>query len=233
MRTLTFNGVNSAAYGIFISGEGSFDAPARDRSSLTIPGRNGTLIIDNGRYKNITLKYPCFFVSSFQNNAASAREWLLAPSGYVKLTDDYHSDEYRLAIFTGGIEFEPTAWNLHAESELTFDCKPQRFLNSGDTPVTVANNGTISNPTGMIARPLISVTGTGNGTLSVGGTTVTLSDLNGGIVLDCDLQDAYYGLLPANDQMEGEFPTLKPGSNGVAYTGGITAVSITPRWWRI
>ena len=233
MRSFIFNGRSCTEFGIACSGEATFDAPARDVTSITIPGRNGDLILDNGRYKNIIVKYPAFFVGSFQEYAAAARSWLLAPTSYRQLTDDYHPDEFRLGIYSGGISFEPTAWNYHAEVEITFNCKPQRFLVSGLDTVEMTNGGTIENPTAFEALPLITVTGNGDGTVSVGGTTVTLAGLTGGIVLDCDIQDAYYGELSANNLMTGEFPRLGPGSNGVAWTGGITAVSIIPRWWRI
>lgn len=233
MNYITFNGHSSYEYGLAISGEGSFDAPARDRTIVTIPGRNGDLVLDNGRYKNTTVRYPAFFTGDFKTNVADARAWLLAPTAYARLEDTYHTDEFRLAIFSGGIDFEPTAWNHHAETELTFNCKPQRFLTSGETAVSVTNGDTITNPTDFPALPLITITGTGNGSISVGGTTVTLTGLTGGIVIDSDLQDAYYGGLSANDLMSGGFPVLAPGANGIAISGSITAVTITPRWWRI
>lgn len=233
MRYITFNGHSSYEYGLVVSGEASYDAPARDRTIVTIPGRSGDLILDNGRYKNVNVKYPAFFTGDFKANAADARAWLLAPTAYARLEDTYHTDEFRLAIFSGGLEFEPTAWNAHAETELTFNAKPQRFLKSGETAVSVSNGDTITNPTDFPALPLITITGTGNGSISVGGTTVTLTGLTGGIVIDSDLQDAYYGGLSANDLMSGVFPVLAPGANGIAISGSITAVTITPRWWRI
>lgn len=233
MRNLTFNGIDSLSLGVAISGEGSYDAPSRDVSSYTIPGRNGTLLYDNGRYNNITVSYPAFVIGNLPTTAANIRAWLMTPTTYARVEDDYHTDEFRLGIFSGTIGFNTTAWNQHAEFEIKFNCKPQRFLKSGESAVAVTNGGTISNPTDYAALPIITVTGTGDAELTVGSTTVSFTDLDGGIVLDCDLQDAYYGLDPANNLMTGDFPTLAPGSNGISWTGGITAVSITPRWWRL
>ena len=233
MRNLTFNGITSLSMGVAISGEGSFDSPSRDMSSYTIPGRNGTLLYDNGRFNNITVSYPAFVIGNLPTTAASIRSWLMTPNSYKRLEDDYHTDEFRLAVFSGTVGFDTTAWNQHAEFEIKFNCKPQRFLKSGESAVAVTNGGTITNPTDFTALPIITVTGTGSAELTVGTTTVSFEDLDGGIVLDCDLQDAYYGLDPANNLMTGAFPTLAPGSNGISWTGGITAVSITPRWWRL
>lgn len=233
MNYITFNGHSSYEYGLAISGEASYDAPARDRTVYTIPGRNGDLIIDNGRYKNITVKYPAFFTGSFTSNVEAVRAWLLTPTAYVRLEDTYHTDEFRLAIFSGSFGAEPTPWALHAETELAFNCKPQRFLKTGEVPQSVSNGDTITNPTDFPALPLIDIVCTGDGVISVGGTTVTLTGLTGGITIDCDLQDAYYGGLSANDLMSGNFPVLAPGANGIAITGDITSCTITPRWWRL
>ena len=51
----TFNGINSADYGCYVADANQFDAPARDVESVNIPGMNGSLTIDNGRYLNMTL----------------------------------------------------------------------------------------------------------------------------------------------------------------------------------
>ena len=233
MRSLTFNGVNSFDLGVAVSSEGSFDSPSRDRTILTIPGRNGDLIIDNGRFANITVSYPAFVFGNLPATAAQIRAWLLSPLGYARLEDDYHPDEFRMGIFSGTVGFDPTAWNQHAEFEIKFNCKPQRFLKSGETAVSVASGDSITNPTGFNALPIITITGTGDGEISVGGTTVDFTDLTGGIVLDCDAKNASYGGINVNNLMTGDFPQLVPGANTILFSGGITAVSITPRWWRI
>ena len=56
-NSLTFDGENSLDYGIYITGEGVYDAPGRAVEMVTIPGRNGTLAIDQGRFENIDVKY--------------------------------------------------------------------------------------------------------------------------------------------------------------------------------
>lgn len=233
MNTLTFDGHNSQEFGIAISGEGSFDAPARDVTAVSIPGRNGDLILDNGRYKNITVSYPAILYRSFSANVAAARAWLLGPTGYAELTDDYNPGYFRRAIYTGGIDWDMWPRNREGEVTLKFNCKPQRFLVSGSDTITAENGGSITNPTIFRALPLITVYGTGDGDLTIGDTTVTLTDLDSEIYLDCDLQDAYIGLDSANSKMAGEFPTLAPGANAVAWTGDITGVDIVPRWWTI
>lgn len=48
---LIFGGECSKDFGLYISGSGAFNAPERDIETVEVPGRNGSLIIDNGRYK--------------------------------------------------------------------------------------------------------------------------------------------------------------------------------------
>ena len=88
------------------------------------------------------------------------------------------------------------------------------------------------NPTAFTALPLITVTGTGAGTLTVGDVTVTINSMpRGVIVLDSDTQNAYYGAFNLNSTISApEFPTLPAGESVVRWTGGITGVEIIPRW---
>ena len=65
-----FDGVSSKDFGVYISGSGTFDGAERDVSTVEIPGRNGELTLDNGRYKNRSMKYPAFIYRNFAINIA-------------------------------------------------------------------------------------------------------------------------------------------------------------------
>ena len=56
----TYNGINSADFGCYVANANQFDAPARDVDTIEVPGRNGALTIDNGRYLNQTLTYSLY-----------------------------------------------------------------------------------------------------------------------------------------------------------------------------
>lgn len=237
MMTFTFNGTNSAAYSLFISGEGTFDAPAPVGQEIDIPGRNGALYIPENRYQNISVTYPGFITGNFSANSAAVRSWLLSRRGYARLTDDYHTGEYRMAMVNSKLSFDPTPYNLHGNVKITFDCKPQRFLTSGESSTTISTSGgTISNPTVFNALPLLTVNGTanGSGTLTVNGTTITISKITSGMLIDCDTMNAYKGASNLNGDISADvFPELAPGSNAVSWTGDISSVNIVPRWWTL
>lgn len=233
MNRLFFNGKNCREFGIYVSGSGTFNAPELDVTSYEIAGKNGNVIVSNNRYKNIEVSYPAFIRHDFALNAAKAREWLLKPQGYCRLSDDYHPYEFRLGRFVSPLDFDVRFLNRGGECTLTFDCKPQRFLVDGEYQRTFTAAGTLFNITPFPAAPLITVCGSGEGEIVVGDTTVELSGISEYITLDCDIQDAYKGALNMNDAMTGSFPLLKEGENIISFSGGITSVKIIPRWWTL
>lgn len=227
---LTFDGVSLKDFGVYINGSGTFNAPARSREIVNIPGRNGALMIDNGRYENTDVVYHAFVYKNFASNIEGLRNLLLSRTSYKTLKDTYHPAEYRLGIYKGDFNADVVEWLQAGEFDLTFDCKPQRFLESGEEVVefTLASN-TILNPTSQIAKPLLRVYGTG--TFSVNGNQMTISSADVYTDIDCDLMDAFKGLTNCNGNISGVFPELIPGENTVSIVSGITKIEITPRWW--
>ena len=232
INTLTFNNVNSKTYGVYISGTGVFNAPARDREFVQVPGRNGDIILDHGRYQNIEITYPAFIVRDFASNLRTWCNKILEPIDYVRLEDTYHPDEFRLAVLAQDLEVDPVAWLAAGSFDLRFNCRPERFLKSGETATTFTAGGSISNPTDMPSKPLIRVYGAGS--LTVNGTTITVaSHLLSYIDIDCDIQEAFCGAVNANMYITlNAFPTLRSGSN-IIVLNGVTKVEITPRWWQL
>ena len=163
-KTFTFDGESSADYGVYITGEGVFNAPERAVEMVDIPGRNGSYALDQGRFSNIEVTYTAGMVddseTDFADRLADVRNWLCSKKGYVRLEDEYNPDEYRMAVYSSGISVEHVDLKT-GEFEISFDCKPQRWLKSGETATAVANNGTLTNPTLFDAEPLLEVKGYG------------------------------------------------------------------------
>ena len=166
-RTFTFGGENSADYSVYVTGTGVFGAPERAVEMLEIPGRNGFFAQDQGRFQNIEVVYTCSIASDDVTDFAGAisdfRNMLCSKRGYCRLTDDYNPDEYRMAVFKNAIEVDATETAQRAGAfEVTFECKPQRFLTAGETAVTMTSGGTIENPTLFDSAPMLQVNGYGN-----------------------------------------------------------------------
>lgn len=231
---LIFNGRRSSDFGLYISGSGVFNAPERDVEVVEIAGRNGNLILDNGRFRNITVTYPAFISKKFPQMAAAARDWLCGWFGYFRLEDTYYPEFYRRARFSGPLDFETRWMNTGAETNIVFDCKPQRFLKSGEHPIQISAATTLRNPTSQTALPLLKIYGSGDGQLAVNGASVAIKNIDEYILLDCDLQDAYKGSKNLNSLVSLEdFPVLPAGSSEISFSGGITKIELTPRWWTI
>lgn len=232
-----FDGESSLDYGVYIGGQDTYNAPQRDITKVGIPGRNGDLIQDNGRFLNVQVPYHIVVMDEFRDKTDAIKAWLLSKKGYCKLVDTYHPGTYRMARVQGGIDFETGAYNLHGKTKIIFDCKPQRWLDSGDVSVEYGDNpGAIENPTLFDSLPMIHIEGNGSGVVTVGNASVSISNLAGYVDIDCELKLCYKGgenMSQYVSMTDHKFPVLKPGNNNIAFSGGITGVTIKGRWWTI
>jgi phage-related protein len=211
---------------------------------VTIPGRNGALAIDQGYFENIEVSYPCGCFAETQAEFASKvsafRNAIASRYSYKGLTDEYNTDEYRLGLYKSGLDVSAVSYGRAGEFTITFDCKPQRFLTSGDTAVSLTGSSpTITNPTLFESKPLIKVTGTG--ILTINNYALTILGASGQtLYIDCDTQEAWEMVagskVSRNDYIQNageEFPVLASGQNSITIGTGLSNLEITPRWWRV
>lgn len=190
-KGFTFDGIDSKTYGVYISGDAVFNAPERDVEMIEIPGRNGAFALDRGRFANITVTYPAGLFgdteADFAQGISDLRNALASRKGYCRLEDEYNPNEYRMAVYRSGLEVDPAQLKA-GEFEIVFDCKPQRFLKSGETAVSVASGGTITNPTLFESSPLLEVNGTGN--IEIDGKTISIDGVPLGMIGIADYKKA-------------------------------------------
>ena len=176
-KSFTFNGISARTYGVYVTDVNVFDSAQRQVEYITIPGRNGQFALDHGRFENVTVVYSCAMGADSDTDFADAisdfRNALASAKGYKRLEDEMNPNEYRMAVFSAGIT-APTLNQRTATFDVEFNCKPQRYLASGETAVSVASGGTISNPTSFDASPLIECGGTG--VIDIDGQTITLTN---------------------------------------------------------
>ena len=232
---LTFAGKSTNDFGIWISGEGTYGAPERNVLEQEVAGKNGSLLFDLGNFKNITIKYPAAIQEDMPTKFRDFINFAGAQIGYQRLEDTYHPYEYRMARFISKMGVETAGYmNRSGQFDLEFDCKPQRFLKSGEESVEFTSNSMIYNRTEFEAKPLLRVYGTGAGTVGIGSETITISSISSYVDIDCEIMDAYKGATNCNGKVSfTDDIILKAGENGISMTGNITKVVITPRWWII
>ena len=229
----SLDGISSRDAGICLQSPLALSGAVPNIAKTTVAGRNGDLLRFDGSYKNRDASVSCFVLRENVNNTVTAlSQWLTGNAAYRKLEYSEWPEYYMMARITAGPDTDVRA-RLLAPFDLEFDCKPQRFLKSGELQITLSEPGTLYN-SGFPALPLITVYGSGSGTLTAGGVTMQLKAIDEYVTLDCDLQDAYKGLTNKNSTIYApEFPVLKPGENLITWTGGVTRVEITPRWWTL
>ena len=166
---------------------------ARKMDAQSVPGRNGDLIFPQEAFDNYVQPYNIYVSAERIRLPRAMREvasWLCGPKGYQKLEDSYDVETYRRAYYAGPLDVE-SVLHKFGRATIEFNCQPQRFLRVGDLAVQAVQGQVLLNPTAFAALPLITVTGTGGGTLTVGDVTVTINSMpRGVIVLDSDTQNA-------------------------------------------
>ena len=229
-----FDNVCSSDFDVWINGGGTYNAPKRQYTTVKVPGRNGSLTIDNNAFDEIEHTYTAFIAKNFSENIENFRNELLSRPGHRILRDTYHPSEFYRARFMNGLEVDVAPAAAGGAFTLTFERDPRRFLVSGEFVNKLDSGSMLFNPTRFASKPLIHVTG--YGTLTINGTAITISNSYPDIYIDSELMDCYSGTANANGAVtfaNGEFPVLEPGENTITYSLTITELTITPRWWRI
>lgn len=231
--TLIYNYVNLADFGVYYDGSQEFAKPAKEVERISIAGRSGDLLIPSNRWENLPLSFNCYIRENFRGNYDALVSFLNSVEGYARLETSGRPDVYREAAFVVDITPKTGQFNRDGRFALQFDCKPQMWLKSGETPIEVTGSATIYNPTPYTAKPIIEVAGTGE--ITVNTTQITLTANTSMTTINCDIENAYENGTNRNGDLilnTGDFPVLSPGYNNIALGAGMTA-KILPRWWQI
>lgn len=239
--SFTFAGASSSAYNVIVENVPAMNRPARKQTVIEVPGKSGDIIFPEDAWANIQQGYDIFKGTGAVAATKDARaliSWLHGVKGYQRLTDSFDPEIFRLAYLDGDIEIENIRNNIW-RARVNFSCRPERYLLTGETVTTkTSSGGTITNPTAYNSKPLVKITGSGAVTLTVGTYSLSISNITDYINLDCETQDAYKTLAENQNSRvtitQGDsFPVLVPGSNTISWTGTVTKVEITPRWWEL
>lgn len=211
--------------------------PERDQEIQHVPGRNGDVVLSSGSFNNYEQQYSAFLdakkIGGLEQVMPKVADWLLGHEGYQRLEDSYFPDVYRMAYYSGGSTFI-NMFNQYGEGTLTFNCAPEKYLKSGERTIVLSKNQVLLNPSSFAAYPLIMVTGSNSGTLTFNNNSITIASVGTSVTIDVKLHKAYNGSSNRNNTITGEFENLKLGkSTQITWSGGITGVSIIPRWWTI
>ena len=221
-------------YGIRLQKPVEIGSTSRVVETVQVQGRNGDLVFDTGAYSNRTGTALCFALAeNVINQVSAANSFLLDGAGYRRLEVHEDDEHYYLARITNGASVS-SRLKLLNPFEITFDIMPQAFLKNGAMPIIYTQTGTMHNIYGGEARPLLKVNGNGNGAININGVVIGITDINEYIMIDCETAYAYKGTHNLNNSVNAaQMPTLKKGDNEIAFSGNITSIEVTPRWWDV
>lgn len=210
-----------------------FVVAERDISFVSIPGKSGDLIEDNGRYKNVTSSYTVAILPDPFNLPFLVRKiaaWLGAPGGYFILSDTYDPNYFRYAKYSGNINVADILLKI-GTAKLNFNCKPYKYSFEGQQIISIGNSDVLYNTEDFVSVPYIKIIGSGNITLSIGDSTFEFMGVDGYIEVDSEIMAAYKGQELQNNKISfSDFPALMPGANHIIADGEVSKIEIIPRW---
>lgn len=236
-RWFSFKGIRNTEMKVEMLSMPVRPLPAAQGELKSVPGMNGKLWIPENAYDRINVNFNIFTADDADMDAVCA--WLSGEGDLI--FGDEPNRAYHARITKQFNRSHQNARFYNQNMTPIFDCEPFRYEAEPTAPMAITQSGTaIINPGTVEAAPLIKVEGSGEGTLMIGSATMLFDAMTEPIYVDCDAKMAYTGegttLSPrvlATQHVTGEWITIATGSSFVSFTGGITKVTITPRWrWR-
>ena len=256
MSYFEFAGMSTASIpGLLIEAKNIHGLPERDVEKIHVPGRNGDVLIDDGSYKNATVSYQCA-VTKYAALPELARlltvgqqaGWGFSPWKSYQLLRDGWANTERLAVHSSQVPMEEIIANRLLRFTVAFDCKPQKYYNRAAV-VTRSGAGsvTLNRPIGATcSTPRIEIIGSGTVTLGLEGQIITLAGLvtpptaSGeyqwpSAVIDSEAMVCYRtsGAGVRTNIDIAQWPQFWQLVHTVSVTGGVTRLSVFPRWFSI
>ena len=128
METLTFNGILSSDFGIYVIGNNDATAPEFDYESIAVPGATRDIHDSNRRLKNKDVIYHCVCFNNADTAIPGFISALMASNMYKRIEDTIHPEYYKIGTFYGGTQPQFRGSKEVATFDLAFDCDPRKFL---------------------------------------------------------------------------------------------------------
>ncbi len=219
-----WKGVKCTEHGIIVHKPPDITMPLERVSYTTVPGRSGTLAQTEGEdvYADIVLTVECSV-----ENGEKLGEVMRYLKGADRVVFSNRPGGFYYARVSNQIPFEKILrGNANRKFAVNFRCKPFWYV-AEEAKVEMTGIGWVENEGSVYAEPVITVHGSGDGILMVGEDMIELTGINGSIIIDSELQEAYNDAGESmNAHMSGEFPRLAVGINDIGWSGGITGVTI-------
>ena len=228
--TVTYNNITDQVVGCHAKTRPSVPAPVRRVAVSTIPGRDGSYYDTDNAFEDIVIPITFMFNDPNRNRwhtvYRNIKAWLLSgANGNLSFSDDsgMHYRVHNVVI----VSTERTAFTI-GEVDVRFCCDGYTYLDSGDTDISMPAQLNNEHST---AKPIYTIVGTGQCTLTVNGKTMTAT-VNQNLTIDTERMLAIQnGSTWVNTTVSGDYEDLwlKPGMNLLTITSGFTC-TLKPQW---
>lgn len=233
-----WNGVKCTTLGIHVLEQPTITIPSESVTFTDVLGRSGSLATLQGAdvFDDLTLTATCYIadLTPFTRIVPYLRG-----SGTVTFANRQGGFYY--ARIVNQIPFEKILrGNPQCTFAVNFRCKPFWYLADVQSETHTTSDVVLTNPGTVHSQPRIEVYGRGDVSLTIAGELMILTNLEDGIILDTELQDALSldGAQLLNDHVAGDFLTILSGESVLAWLpfegndnpGEVSRIIINPRW---
>lgn len=210
---------------------GGNEIPARERdvTEIEVPGRDGVLIQDNGRYKPITIPAKLVFISDdeseWADDYAELQKWLATQGTMLMFSDDTSHFYY---CYYAKIETTKREALRCGKLDIQFVCAPYRYVLLGI--INYDPEDVLENPY-CECHPIYYIKGVGTCTLTVNGNSIT-AYVTSKLYIDTERMIAYTSDDEvSNTSVSGNYDELwlAEGTNTIEITDDFT-LKVTPYW---
>lgn len=233
LNSFTYNDILSTDYNAYVFGGGTYHTPERNYESIQVDGRNGNVLFDRGNWRNVDLEYSVVIMHDFSQSFLKMKADLMSLNvgRYYVIKDTFHPTKYRMGVLRRiskpkmAVDYDAGVFTV------MFECKPQIY-DALESAVVVSDFGSILNNTGYTSFPLITVEG--DGSFMIGSNSVVVSEHQGTIIYDTEINEAY-GVNGENMNqyltVETDVPYIPSGEVEIVAEG--VTLSIEPRLFTV
>lgn len=216
-----WNDISSDDMGVKVTALPPFSLSTENTNIIELDGYDGSLIELLG-YKSDTKTIECDYKG---DNTERLLNWL---NGTGEVSFSNMPGYFYKARINNQIPIGEIIRNKIYDFSVSFLCQPFRYFINGKNPINITSSGiTINNPGNHIAKPIMTITGSGNITVTINGRVFTITGLTGSITIVSEIQGV---LDDKGGLMDGDFPFFDTGKNTISWTGTVSNIEIIPYW---
>ena len=221
------NNQNTKTLGFALVGRPSIASAEKKYETIEVEGRDGNLTRFLG-YDDLkfTLNFNILFQSDIKQKLREIKG-LLSVAKTLAFDD---SPNFFYKIKRCQISDTETIIKQSGVFSVEFIAEPFEYESSSVLEYIKPSNLIIRNNTTYFSQPVFKIFGQGNIKLLINDDLIEIKQINEGIVIDSEMQEAYYNDSNMNHQMSGSFPTFEIGENRIRLEGNVNKIEILPQW---